>query len=127
MDKPLGIADVAVLRIPTVESTWQDHYVWCRLHTQARKITGLCPGQGAYLPVGKVDNEDCILVGPFMSECEANFAGGLRQCVTCWGWIEIINNHDGGWCDWLHRVEPATPHDAKPYQVVPVLGMKVDE
>lgn len=120
-DRPLGIADIAVMRIPTAESTWTDHWYWCRQHSRAEHATA-----PAAWPNDNGLVVDCVRVGPFMSETEANIAGGLRWCVTCHGWLQILNYHDGGWCDWEHREPPDEKHEAVPYQVAPPLGMEIE-
>lgn len=68
-DRPLGIADIAVLQISTVERPLNDHWYWCRRHEKAENVSEPTMHYGIANPI------HCIRIGPFMSEREANRLG----------------------------------------------------
>lgn len=65
---PLGIADISALD----DHTW----FWCRRHKQSVKVEEPCTAQDQV--TYEFPLEDCIRIGPFMSEREANRLRGSR-------------------------------------------------
>jgi hypothetical protein len=95
---PLGVEDIAVLRIPTVENPLDTYWTGCRMHMQSRKAGEtckcLCPPQHdshrfdcVAMGIG------CIPVAPFMSEREANRLGrdkiACPECKTALGYSPL--------------------------------------
>lgn len=73
-DRPLGISDLhEAVRLrytpygPDISETWY----WCRVHSPEKGPERIRDG-GGYYPTGQLPGDDCIRVGPFMSEREAN-------------------------------------------------------
>lgn len=109
-ERPLGIADL--LTTAEREGPWKAHaecgefWLWCRQHEQAHKVgekckIGIdCPGCGEHVEgeltqpgsythlcgadftIPKVT--DCIDIGPFMTEREAEACGGVIDMFGNW-------------------------------------------
>lgn len=76
VDSPLGVANLKWDGKYLSRPVLPEHWYWCRRHEQAHKVGENCreqlggPGGGSIawrMPF----NDDCIDVGPFMSEDEA--------------------------------------------------------
>lgn len=73
--RPLGIADLNRAYVQVKYQDLPDHWYWCRRHERAEHA-GDKPTDRV---IGESDWSDCIRIGPFMSEKEANRCGGTTR------------------------------------------------